>query len=119
MFWAGLPISLTLWDPLNVELDINYGYVESMGRYDALRYNDLTSRMGSTEREGWLVKALVEYKMDWGTPASSAGMLPVTTATSRTVPSVCPPSPAAVTSCPSWATATTAGPLTVLCTTAT
>ena len=68
MFWAGLPISLTLWDPLNVELDINYGYVESMGRYDALRYNDLTSRMGSTEREGWLVKALVEYKMDWGTP---------------------------------------------------
>ena len=68
MFWAGLPISLTLWDPLNVELDINYGYVESMGRYDALRYNDRTSRMGDTKREGWLVKALVEYKMDWGTP---------------------------------------------------
>ena len=68
MFWAGLPISLTLWDPLNVELDINYGYVESMGRYDALRYNDRPSRMGDTKREGWLVKALVEYKMDWGTP---------------------------------------------------
>ena len=68
MFWAGLPISLTLWDPLNVELDINYGYVESMGRYTADRYNGTGSRMGDTKREGWLVKALVEYKMDWGTP---------------------------------------------------
>ena len=68
MFWAGLPISLTLWDPLNVELDINYGYVESMGRYEAERYDNTFARMGDTKREGWLVKALVEYKMDWGTP---------------------------------------------------
>ena len=69
MFWAGLPISLTLWDPLNVELDINYGYVESMGRYQAERYGSAADfRMGDTKREGWLVKALVEYKMDWGTP---------------------------------------------------
>ena len=69
MFWAGLPISLTLWDPLNVELDINYGYVESMGRYQAERYGSATDfRMGDTKREGWLVKALVEYKLDWGTP---------------------------------------------------
>ena len=68
MFWAGLPISLTLWDPLNVELDINYGYVEAMGRYPAARADNTFYRMGSTKREGWLVKALVEYKMDWGTP---------------------------------------------------
>ena len=68
MFWAGLPISLTLWDPLNVELDINYGYVESMGRYEAERADNTFARMGDTKREGWLVKALVEYKMDWGTP---------------------------------------------------
>ena len=68
MFWAGLPISLTLWDPLNVELDINYGYVESMGRYAAERADNSFTRMGDTKREGWLVKALVEYKMDWGTP---------------------------------------------------
>ena len=68
MFWAGLPISLTLWDPLNVELDINYGYVESMGRYAAERADNTFARMGDTKREGWLVKALVEYKMDWGTP---------------------------------------------------
>ena len=68
MFWAGLPISLTLWDPLNVELDINYGYVESMGRYDVQQLNSGAWRRGDTQREGWLAKALVEYKLDWGTP---------------------------------------------------
>ena len=68
-FWAGLPISVTAFDPLNIELDINYGYVESMGRYKADRFDGSdTFRMGDTKREGWLVKALVEYKMDWGTP---------------------------------------------------
>ena len=66
-FWAGLPVKLTLWDPLNIEFDINYGYVESQGR------GWMTDSYGhdkrySTEREGWLAKALVEYKMDWGTP---------------------------------------------------
>ncbi|WP_304024000.1 outer membrane homotrimeric porin [Desulfovibrio piger] len=64
-FWAGLPISVTAFDPLNIELDINYGYVESMGRYDVQQQN---SKGGDTQREGWLVKALVEYKLDWGTP---------------------------------------------------
>ena len=68
LFWAGLPISLTLWDPLNIELDINYGYSQFMGHYDAVRYTDGMLRNGSTKREGWLVKALVEYKLDWGTP---------------------------------------------------
>ena len=68
-FWAGLPISVTAFDPLNIELDINYGYVESMGRYKADSFDGSdTFRMGDTKREGWLVKALVEYKMDWGTP---------------------------------------------------
>ena len=68
-FWAGLPISVTAFDPLNIELDINYGYIESMGRYKAERFDGSnTFRMGDTKREGWLVKALVEYKMDWGTP---------------------------------------------------
>ncbi len=67
MFWAGLPIALTLWDPLNIELDINYGYVEALGRYDVLK-RGVDPRRGSTQRQGWLIKALVEYKMDWGTP---------------------------------------------------
>ena len=40
-----------------------------MGRYKAERFDGSnTFRMGDTKREGWLVKALVEYKMDWGTP---------------------------------------------------
>ena len=62
-FWAGLPVKLTLWDPLNIEFDINYGYVESQGRGTFTN-----GKKYSTEREGWLAKALVEYKMDWGTP---------------------------------------------------
>ena len=67
MFWAGLPVAITAFDPLNIEFDINYGYVEAMGRYDVLkRGTDLVR--GNSKREGWLVKALVEYKMDWGTP---------------------------------------------------
>ena len=66
-FWAGLPISVTAFDPLNIELDINYGYVEAMGRYDVLK-RGVESVLGNSKRGGWLVKALVEYKMDWGTP---------------------------------------------------
>ena len=70
MFWAGLPFAITAWDPLNIEVDLNYGYVESMGRYEAVKYNgaDRIGKRGSTERQGWLAKALVEYKMDWGVP---------------------------------------------------
>ena len=67
MFWAGLPFAITAWDPLNIEVDINYGYVEAMGRYDVLK-NGGGLKRGSTERQGWLAKALVEYKMDWGVP---------------------------------------------------
>lgn len=69
MFWAGLPVTLSLWDPLNIEFDVNYGYVEGMGRYDVQRRNDpADSKRASTKRQGWLVKALVEYKLDWGVP---------------------------------------------------
>ncbi|MBE6442152.1 MAG: hypothetical protein E7022_07480 [Desulfovibrio desulfuricans] len=66
-FWAGLPVKLTLWDPLNVEFDINYGWTESMGRYDAVKRGGAVKR-SSTERQGWLAKALVEYKFDWAVP---------------------------------------------------
>ena len=68
MFWAGLPFAITAWDPLNIEVDINYGYVEAMGRYDAYKNHNTVYKRGSTERQGWLAKALVEYKMDWGVP---------------------------------------------------
>ena len=68
-FWVGLPLKLTLWDPLNIEFDFNYGYVEGMGRYDVMvRNNPGDIRRASSERKGWLAKALVEYKFDWGIP---------------------------------------------------
>lgn len=70
VFWAGLPFQITAFDPWNIEFDFNYGYVEEMGRYDA--YKGAVSRANlkrsSTERQGWLAKALIEYKMDWGIP---------------------------------------------------
>ena len=71
MFWAGLPVAITMWDPLNIEFDINYGYVESQGRYDAVKKYTAgwgKTVRGNTQRQGWLAKALVEYKMDWGVP---------------------------------------------------
>ena len=67
-FWAGLPISLSLWEPLNIEVDVNYGYVEAMGRYEATDYSSMRTLRAGTKREGWLLKGLLEYKMDWGTP---------------------------------------------------
>ena len=67
-FWAGLPVKLTLWDPFNIEFDINYGYVASQGRGSIERSDGAGKTRFSTERQGWLAKALVEYKMDWGTP---------------------------------------------------
>ncbi len=68
MFWVGLPVKVTAFDPFNIEFDFNYGYVESMGRFDATNRKDNTTRRASTKREGWIAKALVEYKMDWGVP---------------------------------------------------
>ena len=71
MFWAGLPVAITLWDPLNIEFDINYGYVEGYGRFDTMKKYTAGWGRGvraNTERQGWLAKALVEYKMDWGVP---------------------------------------------------
>ncbi|MBO4683751.1 MAG: outer membrane homotrimeric porin [Desulfovibrio sp.] len=66
-FWAGLPVKLTLWDPFNIEFDFNYGYVQSVG-HGKIERNGAAAKTYSTRREGWLAKALVEYKMDWGTP---------------------------------------------------
>ncbi|MDE7371503.1 MAG: outer membrane homotrimeric porin [Desulfovibrio sp.] len=67
LFWAGLPFTITAFDPLNIEVDLNYGYSEPMGRFNAVK-NDGVVKRSSTERQGWLAKALVEYKMDWGVP---------------------------------------------------
>lgn len=68
VFWAGLPLQLAINDALNIEFDFNYGYVEEMGRYTAFKGIEQIAKRGSTKREGWLAKALVEYKFDWGVP---------------------------------------------------
>ena len=68
LFWGGLPISLTLESGWNFEFDFNYGYVEEMGRYTTWKGVNQTPVRGSMKREGWLAKALAEYKMDWVTP---------------------------------------------------
>ena len=65
--WAGIPIKLSLWDPLNIEVDFNYGFLESMGR-GTIHDSYGNDKRFNTRRQGWIAKALVEYKMDWGTP---------------------------------------------------
>ena len=108
MFWAGLPVAITAFDPLNIEFDINYGYVEAMGRYDVLK-RGVESVLGSSKREGWLVKALVEYKMDWGTPGIFGWYASGDDGNVKNGSERLPPSPARATSRPSWATATWPG----------
>ena len=69
VFWAGLPVKVTALEPWNIEFDTNYGYVEQMGSFNVMRRNNPNDVVhGSTKREGWLAKALVEYKLDWGVP---------------------------------------------------
>lgn len=66
-FWVGLPIKVQAFDPWNFELDLNYGYSQGFGKYNAVSSRGESYR-ASSKREGWLVKGLAEYKFDWGTP---------------------------------------------------
>ena len=66
--YAGLPVIIDAFEPLRIEVDLNYAYVESRGRFDVRNQADGQIRRGDSRREGWLAKALVEYKLDWGTP---------------------------------------------------
>lgn len=66
-WYAGLPVSVKTFDPLLIELDINYGYSEGFGKY-SVEDRKGVSRNAQSLREGWLVKALVEYSLDWGVP---------------------------------------------------
>lgn len=68
VFFAGLPMAFTGLDPWNFELDINYGYSQGIGSAEAFDSKHKIARRADSRREGWLAKALVEYKMDWGTP---------------------------------------------------
>ena len=68
LVFAGLPIAYSGLDPWNFELDLNYGYSGSIGRYNIEDLRSGQNKRGKIERQGWLAKALIEYKMDWGTP---------------------------------------------------
>lgn len=70
LFWFGIPIGITAFEPWNFELDFNYGYAEEMGRFNAYKgsVSPENLKRSSTRREGWIAKAKVEYKMDWGKP---------------------------------------------------
>lgn len=66
-FYAGLPVVISAFDPFTFEFDFNYGYASSMGKYSVADRRGVVRR-ADTRREGWLVKALAEYKLEWGTP---------------------------------------------------
>lgn len=66
-FWAGIPLAITAFDPFNIELDLNYGYSSGFGKYSVEDRLGVLRR-ASGERQGWLIKGLVEYKTDWGAP---------------------------------------------------
>ncbi|MDR0238807.1 MAG: outer membrane homotrimeric porin [Deltaproteobacteria bacterium] len=65
MIWAGIPIKISAFDPFNLELDANYGYMSGFGRYDD---QHVPGRRNDSKREGFVIKALAEYKMDWAVP---------------------------------------------------
>lgn len=68
MFWAGLPVTISAADPWHFELDFNYGYVEAMERFLTVKPSAGIVRHASSKREGWLIKGLAEYQLDWVKP---------------------------------------------------
>ena len=54
-WWGGISSEITLWDPLRLAFDFEYGSVswEDDGRLN---------------RQGWFATLLAEYKLDWATP---------------------------------------------------
>lgn len=52
--WAGVTGEVTMFDPIRIAWDVNYGAAS----YDKSRLN----------RSGWLASLLAEYKLDWAIP---------------------------------------------------
>ncbi len=67
LFFAGLPIIVSAADPWNIEFDINYGSMTGFDDY-AITPNGGVAEQAGSNRAGWVVKALVEYQLDWGRP---------------------------------------------------
>ncbi|MBQ7739297.1 MAG: outer membrane homotrimeric porin [Desulfovibrionaceae bacterium] len=68
LFFFGLPIKVTAFDPINVEFEFDYGYFGGFGKDYVWNYRRGFAKNADSSRSGWLIKALVEYKMDWGVP---------------------------------------------------
>lgn len=68
IFFAGLPFTISMFDPFEFSVDVNYGYVEGFGRYGVTDQKSGIDRRANSRREGWLIKGLAEYKLDWGIP---------------------------------------------------
>ncbi len=68
MFWVGLPVKVRALEPWNIEFDFNYGSVQGIGTYDVKKRGPRETLRADTQRSGWLAKALVEYRFDWGVP---------------------------------------------------
>ncbi len=66
--WAGIPIVYTN-DRLNLEFDFNYGATTHRGNYtQASHIWGHQDERVAIQRSGFVVKALAEYRLDWGTP---------------------------------------------------
>lgn len=74
MFFGGLPLTVTAFDPLKIEFNFAYSYIESRGKFTTTKYtgpnHDIPqSKRADTKREGWLLAGLIEYAFDWAKPA--------------------------------------------------
>lgn len=68
-WWGGLTAEMTAFSPFRLAGDFNYGSVNmgsigSLGRYTA----DGRAKSIDLTRVGWLLSAIAEYKLDFGTP---------------------------------------------------
>ncbi len=59
MWSGGISASINLLDPLSIKFD---------GMYSGIKNNGENSAGQSIETGGWWLGALLEYKLDWGTP---------------------------------------------------
>lgn len=72
MFWVGIPLTFN-YDRFKFEFDFNYGATDYGGTYDlAPTRSGYDTLRVDNQRSGWVIKALTEYKLDWGTPSFMA-----------------------------------------------
>jgi hypothetical protein len=60
VWWGGLALEVTAFDPLTFGLDVMYGH------HDEIELEGTSGDRLEFETEGWLIAATVDYKLDWG-----------------------------------------------------